>query len=133
MRVIAMLAASVAFVATACSDPADSPAGDTTASPPPASSLTVSVTPHAYHSDVENTVVLAMRRDNTGEDLLRQIDIVAKRHGLEDWTTSDETFRAIGAGMREAAVASDRAASVAELVSGGDAPRRQLVLEAYGG
>ena len=133
MRVIVTLAATAALAAAACTDPVDSPASETTASAPPAPSAAASVTPHAYHSDLENTIVLAMRRGNTGEDLLRQIGIVAKRHGMDDWTTSDETFTAIGAGMREAAIASDRAASVAELVSGGDAPRRQLVLEAYGG
>lgn len=130
MRLIVTLAAAVALAATACTDPADPSASDASDAPPPASPAAA---PHAYHSDLENTVVLAMRRGNTGEDLLSQIGMVAKRHGLDDWTSAEETFTAIGAGMRQAGVAGERAEIVAELVSGGDASHRRLVLEAYGG
>lgn len=130
MRLIVTLAAAVALAATACTDPADPSASDASDAPPPASPAAA---PHAYHSDLENTVVLAMRRGNTGEDLLSQIGMVAKRHGLDDWTSAEETFTAIGAGMRQAGVAGERAELVAELVSGGDASHRRLVLEAYGG
>ncbi len=130
MRLIVTLAAAVALAATACTDPADPSASDASDAPPPASPAAA---PHAYHSDLENTVVLAMRRGNTGEDLLSQIGMVAKRHGLDDWTSAEETFTAIGAGMRQAGVSGERAELVAELVSGGDASHRRLVLEAYGG
>ncbi len=130
MRLIVTLAAAVALAATACTDPADPSASDASDAPPPASPAAA---PHAYRSDLENTVVLAMRRGNTGEDLLSQIGMVAKRHGLDDWTSAEETFTAIGAGMRQAGVAGERAELVAELVSGGDASHRRLVLEAYGG
>lgn len=133
MRVIVMLAAAVALAATACTDRAGPPASDASDAPPKTSPTAATVAPHAYHSDLENTVVLAMRRGNTGEELLSQIGMVAKRHGLDNWSSADETFTAIGAGMRQAGVAGERAESVADLVSGGDAARRRLVLEAYGG
>lgn len=133
MRLIVTLAAAVALAATACTDPADPSASDASDAPPPASPAAATVAPHAYRSDLENTVVLAMRRGNTGEDLLSQIGTVAKRHGLDDWTSAEETFTAIGAGMRQAGVSGERAELVAELVSGGDASHRRLVLEAYGG
>ena len=132
MRVIVMLAVAVALAATACTDPAEPPSSSASDSPPPASPA-ASVMPHAYRSDLENTVVLAMRRGTTGDELLRDIALVAGRHGLDDWTSSEESFKAIGAGMREANVAGERAESVAELVSGGDAASRRVVLEAYGG
>ncbi len=114
---ILLLATVAALLATGCKGPADSSA----------------VTPHAYRTDLENTVVLAIRRGNTDEELLRQIGIVAKRHNLDDWASVDDTFTAIGTGLREAGAGDDQAEAVAQLVSGGDAARRQRVLEAYGG
>jgi len=87
---------------------------------------------HAYQSDLENTVILAMRRGMDDTDLMHQIDSVARRHGLADWGSDEETFAAIGAGLRHADVSSEMAESVAQLVSRGDAARRDLVLQAYG-
>jgi ABC-type glycerol-3-phosphate transport system substrate-binding protein len=91
------------------------------------------VTPHSYGSDVENSVILAMRRDFGEEDLLRQLGVVARRHGVEDWQSSDEAFTAIGNGLRRAKVAEDRATAVAELVSAGNPEKRRLVLRAFEG
>lgn len=96
------------------------------------SSAAPAATPHAYATDLANTVVLAMLRGNEDDELLRQIGIVAQRHGLSDWESVDDSYVAIGAGLREAEVSAATAASVADTVSGGDALRRQLVLQSFG-
>lgn len=88
--------------------------------------------PHAYRSDLENTVALAIRRGDDDVDLIRQIDAVAGRHGLSDWTSDKVTFEAIGVGIRDAGAPVGVAESVAQLVSRGDASLRDLVLQAYG-
>lgn len=88
--------------------------------------------PHAYRSDLENTVALAIRRGDDDVDLIRQIDAVAGRHGLSDWTSDKETFEAIGVGLRDAGAPVGVAESVAQLVSRGDVSLRDLVLQAYG-
>ena len=121
-----MLIAAVALLGTSgCGDQPDS--SSNTASSP------VSIkAPHAYKSDLENTVVLAMRRGESKDELRRQIGLVANRHGLDDWESAEESFVAIGVGLREAEVNDEVAESIASLVSGGDAVRRQLVLDAYG-
>ena len=87
--------------------------------------------PHAYRSDLENTVALAIRRGNDDVDLIRRIDAVARRHGLDDWTTDDESFAAIGVGLRDARAPVGVAESVADAVSRGDVRLRDLVLQAY--
>lgn len=117
----------VAFsIVAGCSDPSGSGASI------PASTTDEAPQHHAYHSDLENTVILAMRRGMDDTDLMHQIDSVARRHGLADWGSDEETFAAIGAGLRHADVSSEMAATVAQLVSRGDATRRDLVLQAYG-
>jgi len=116
MKLLLAMVALAACVATGCTEPTDSP-----------------MTPHSYHSDLENTVVLAVHRGNIDDDLLLQIGLVADRHGLANWALVDETFAAIGAGLREADADKDTAESVADLVSDGDAKNRQAVLQAYGG
>ena len=73
-----------------------------------------------------------MRRGESKDELRRQIGLVANRHGLDDWESAEESFVAIGVGLREAEVNDEVAESIASLVSGGDAVRRQLVLDAYG-
>ncbi len=98
----------------------------------PASTTKEAPQPHAYQSDLENTVVLAVRRGLEDTDLMHQIDAVARRHNLADWASDEETFSAIGAGLRHADVSREVAESVARLVSSGDAARRDLVLQAYG-
>ncbi len=89
-------------------------------------------TPHDYQSDLEHTVALSMKRGLDDQDLLGQIGLAAKRHDLSEWQSSDESFAAIGTGLREAGVTVEKAGTVADLVSGGDARRRDLVLEAFG-
>ena len=121
-----MLIAAVALLGTSgCGDQPDS--SSNTASNP------VSINaPHAYKSDLENTVVLAVRRGASKDELRRQIGLVANRHGLDDWESVEESFVAIGVGLRAAEANDEVAESIATLVSGGDTVRRQLVLDAYG-
>jgi len=95
------------------------------------SDTSVSKAPHAFTSDLENTVILVIRRDSVDEDLVRQIGIVAQRHGLDDWRSVDESYVATGTGLRKAGVDRETARGVAELVSGGDAAARQLVMRAF--
>ena len=109
----ALLLIVVAF--TGCSDPVDNEIDR----------------PHAYRSDLENTVALAIRRGNDDVDLIRRIDAVARRHGLDDWTTDEESFAAIGVGLRDARAPVGVAESVADAVSRGDVRLRDLVLQAY--
>lgn len=98
----------------------------------PASTVEDAPELHGYHSDLENTVVLAMRRGIEDIDLVHQIDTVARRHSVADWASDDESFKAIGVGLRDAGVSREMAESVAQLVSSGDAAHRDLVLQAYG-
>jgi len=107
----------IAVAITGCSDPAEKELAR----------------PHAYRSDLENTVALAIRRGNDDVDLIRRIDAVARRHGLNDWAEDEETFAAIGVGLRDAGAPVGVAESVAEVVSRGDARLRDLVMQAYGG
>lgn len=123
-HLVALLLA--AFAVAGCSDPSGSGA------PIPASTKDETPQHHAYHSDLENTVILALRRGLDNSDLVHQVDAVARRHGLDDWASDEETFTAIGAGLRQANVSKEIADSVAQLVSSGDAARRDLVLQAYG-
>jgi len=122
--ILVFIVASV-FVITACGGPAETPAE---VDPVP-----TAVTPHDYQSDLENAVALAMRRGLDEEELQRQIGLVARRHDLSDWRSEDESFVAIGIGLREASVERDAAEAIADLVSGGDARRRDLVVDAFGG
>ncbi len=113
-------------IVVGCSDPSGSGASI------PAPTTDEAPQHHAYHSDLENTVILAMRRGMDDTDSMHQIDSVARRHGLADWGSDEATFAAIGAGLRHADVSSEMAETVAQLVSRGDATRRDLVLQAYG-
>lgn len=88
---------------------------------------------HSYRADLENTIVLAIRRDTDEAELLRQIGIVAGRHGLDDWQAEEDSFIAIGEGLQRAGAANDEAAAIAQLVSDGDEAHLRQVLQAYGG
>jgi hypothetical protein len=116
---LVLLAAAVAGL-VGCADRQDEPASPQTA-------------PHSYRADLENTIVLAIRRETDEAELLRQIGIVAGRHDLENWQAEDDSYIAIGEGLRRAGVADAQAAGIAQLVSSGDDARRRQVLEAYGG
>lgn len=132
MKKVLILLAVTTMVGAGCAGAADSSASSASISSLSASSTAPAAAPHAYSTDLENTVVLAMHRDTDDNELLRRIGIVAERHGLRDWESVEDTFVAIGEGMRQAGVTSDKAGSIADLVSGGDDMRRQLVLKAYG-
>jgi hypothetical protein len=90
-----------------------------------------STSAHSYRADLGNAVALAVRRDTAETELLRQIGLVAERHGLRDWETHEDTYVAIGEGLRKAGAADDQAVAIAELVSSGDEARQRQVLEVY--
>lgn len=115
---LVLLTASVVGLA-GCADRQDAPANPQTV-------------PHSYRADLENTIVLAIRRDTDDAELLRQIGIVAGRHDLGDWQAEQDSYVAIGEGLRGAGAANDRAEAIAQLVSAGDEARRRQVLRAYG-
>ncbi|MBT8108385.1 MAG: hypothetical protein KJP17_09125 [Gammaproteobacteria bacterium] len=119
-RTLLVLLTAAAVGVVGCADRQDAPA-------------TPQNVPHSYRADLENTVVLAIRRDTDEAELLRQIGIVAGRHDLGDWRAEEDSYVAIGAGLQLAGAAQDQAAAVAELVSGGDEARRRQVLQVYGG
>ena len=120
IRTLLVLLALSTVGMSGCSDRQDIPAEAQTSS-------------HSYRADLENTLVLAVRRDTAEAELLRQIGLVAKRHGLHDWHAREDTYVAIGAGLRRAGAADERAAAIAELVSDGDEARQWQVLKAYRG
>jgi hypothetical protein len=117
-RTLLVLLTAAAIGLVGCADRQDAPASPQTA-------------PHSYRADLENTVVLAIRRDTDEAELLRQIGIVAGRHDLHDWQAEEDSYTAIGEGLRRAGAADEQAAAVAGLVSGGDEARRRQVLQAY--
>ena len=116
---LVLLTAAVAGL-VGCADRPDAPASQQTA-------------PHSYRADLENTIVLAIRRETDEAELLRQIGIVAGRHDLGDWQAENDSYIAIGEGLRRAGAADEQAAGIALLVSSGDDARRRQVLEAHGG
>ncbi len=132
MKKILILIAVILAAGAGCAGMTGSSASSASISSLSASSTAPAAAPHAYATDLANTVILAMRRGTEDDELLRQIGIVAERHGLRDWESVADTFAAIGDGLRQAGVSGDKAGAVANLVSGSDDMRRQLVLQAYG-
>ena len=114
-----LLTAAVAGL-VGCADRQDAPAS-------------LQIVPHSYRADLENTIVLAIRRDTDDAELLRQIGIVAGRHDIDDWQAEEDSYIAIGEGLRAAGAADERVAAIAQLISSGDDARRRQVLEAYDG
>jgi hypothetical protein len=83
-----------------------------------------------YRDDVRAATVAAVDSGAGADDLLRRIGSVAERNGVSDWEASDDTYRAVGEGLRLAGLDARAAETFAKELAG-DGRARDVLLEAF--
>jgi hypothetical protein len=80
---------------------------------------------------VRAATVAAVVSGAAASDLLRRIGSAAERNGVSDWEALDDTYRAVGEGLRLAGL-DERAAGVfARELTGDEGRARDALLEAF--
>jgi hypothetical protein len=82
----------------------------------------------AYRDDVR--VATRALADAPADELLRELSLVAERHGISHWEARAGTWRAVGAGLGEAGVSRADAEALSGRL-GADAAARARLLEGH--
>jgi hypothetical protein len=85
----------------------------------------------AYRRDVRELTAACVESGSDADAFLRDLGAVAERHGITNWESQRATYRAIGAGLREAGLDEDGLARFEAGIPGAAREVRQAIREGW--
>lgn len=86
----------------------------------------------SYAEDVSDLTASHVKSGGSANDLRRDIGSVAKRHGVTDWESNPTTYRAVGAGLKQAGYTQSQVESFAKTFAD-TADQESLIQKGYDG
>lgn len=85
----------------------------------------------AYSNDVRESTATAIIAQASTAEVLRSVSRAAKQHGISDWEAEQDSFIALGEGLRQAGLTPNQAQKWISRLSPGNQQNAQLMLKAY--
>ncbi|MFK5922501.1 MAG: putative lipoprotein [Verrucomicrobiota bacterium] len=85
----------------------------------------------AYYNDVRESTAAAIIAQASTAEVLRSVSRAAKQHGISDWEAEQDSYIALGEGLRQAGLTQDQAQKWISRLSPGNQQNAQLMLKAY--
>ncbi len=125
--------AGCALSASSESSSKSAQSSSTIASSPFASSVRSSATEQEnFASDIADyTAEFVVASSGSIAGFRNQLGKIAQDHGISNWESSHATYLAIGRGLKKAGLGAPQNAAFTETLSGGDAMKRQAILEGF--
>jgi len=86
-----------------------------------------------YMEDVSAMTVLYVSQKKNSDEFQRQITNIAINHNITDWEKENDTFIAMGRGLKRAGVNEDNIANVPYFNTISQSPNYSIVIEGYEG
>ncbi len=85
----------------------------------------------AYYNDVRESTATAIIAQASTAEVLRSVSRAAKQHGISDWEAQQDSYIALGEGLRQAGLTPNQAQKWIARLSPGNQQNAQLMLQAY--
>lgn len=122
-------------LATSCVAPATSSMSLGSISSISASSASSAANHHhhdsAYYNDVRESTAAAITAQASSAEVLRSISRAAKQHGISDWEVEQDSYIALGEGLRQAGLNARQAQTWAARLSTDSEQSTRLILQGY--
>ena len=85
----------------------------------------------AYYIDVRESAAAAILAQATTDEVLRSISRAATQHGISDWEAEQESYLALGEGLRMGGLNEEQARTWISQLSDGNAETSRLITQGY--